>query len=283
MESAMLDRLLTIDRRVIFIIVGIAVILPALTKIKFPITRVSESTQMLYDRIDELPPESAIMISLDYGPSSMAELQPQLSALLHHCFARNLKVIGITPVYVDAVPLGRAEFENIAKKHNKQNGVDYCYLGYRPGFLALVLGFGKDIGEIYQRDAYRTLLTDIPLMQQLTNYDDIALLISLASGATPPIWVAYANARYNQAVAAGVTGVMVSDFFPYLDSGQMVGLLPGLKGAAEYEKLVKAAGYTTESGQGAPGMSIQSVVHIVLILLIVFCNVAHFITRRREN
>ena len=283
MESDMLDRLLTIDRRIIFIIVGVAVILPALTKIKFPITRVSESTQLLYDRIEELPPESAIMISLDYGPSSMAELQPQLAALLHHCFGRNLKVIGITPVYVDAVPLGRTEFENAAKKHNKKNGEDYCYLGYRPGFLALVLGFGKDIGEIYQRDAYRTLLTEIPLMQQLKNYDDIALLISLASGSTPPIWVAYANARYNQAVAAGVTGVMVSDFFPYLDSGQMVGLLPGLKGAAEYEKLIKAAGYTTESGQGAPGMSIQSVVHIVLILLIVFCNVAHLITRRREK
>ena len=279
----MLDRLLAIDRRIVFILVGVAVIIPALTKIKFPITRVSESTQMLYDKVDELPAGSVVMISLDYGPSSMAELQPQLVALLHHCFARNLRIVGIAPISVDAVPLGRAEFENIANKHDKQNGVDYCYLGYRPGFLALILGFGRDISEIYQRDVYRTPLKDIPLMQGVKNYDDIALLISLASVGSPPAWVAYAHSRFNQVVAAGVTGVMVSDFFPYIDSGQMVGLLPGLKGAAEYEKLIQDAGYTTESGQGAPGMSIQSVTHIMLILLIVLCNVAYFIARRREN
>jgi len=220
---------------------------------------------------------------LDYGPSSMAELQPQLVALLHHCFSRNLRVVGIAPISVDAVPLGRAEFENIAEMHNKQNSVDYCYLGYRPGFLALILGLGQDIGAIYKRDVYRTPLIEIPLMQDVKNYNDIALLITLASVGSPSAWVAYAHARYNQAIATGVTGVMVSDFYPYLDSGQMVGLLPGLKGAAEYETLIQAAGHTTSTGQGAPGMSIQSVVHIVLILLIVFCNIAYFVTRRRED
>jgi len=279
----MLDRLLTIDRRIIFILIGISVILPALAKIKFPVTKVSESTQMLYDKIESLPAASVVMISLDYGPASMAELQPQLVALLHHCFARDLRVIGITPASVDVVSLGRAEFENIGNQHNKKNGVDYCYLGYRPGFLAIILGFGKDISEIYQRDVYRTPLRDIPLMQQVKNYDNIDVLISLASGSSPAAWIQFAQARYNQVVAVGVTGVMVSDFFPYLDSKQLVGLLPGLKGAAEYEKLIKGAGYTTESGQGAPGMSIQSVVHIVLIFLVVFCNVAYFITQRREH
>ena len=283
MEETMLDRLLAIDRRIVFILVGVAVILPALTKIKFPITKVSESTQMLYDKIEEFPPGTVIMISLDYGPSSMAEIHPQLVALLHHCFARNLRVIGINPISVDAILLGKTAFEDIANKHNRQNGVDYCYLGYRPGFLALILGFGKDISEIYQRDVYRTPIGDIPLMQEVKNYDDIALLITLASVGSPPMWVAYAGARFNQTIAAGVVGVMVSDFYPYLDSGQMVGLLPGLKGAAEYEKLIKEAEYTTLSGQGAPGMSIQSVVHIVLILLIIFCNTIYFITRRGEN
>ena len=279
----MLGRLLTIDRRIIFILIGIAVILPALTKIKFPVTKVSTSTQMLYDKIEELPPASVVMISLDYGPSSMAELQPQLVALLHHCFARDLRVIGIAPIIFEAVPLGRAELETIGNKHNKEYGVDYCYLGYRPGSLAVLLGLGKDIGEIYKTDVYRTPLVDIPLMQQVKNYDDVELLITLASIASPPAWVAYVHSGFNQVLAAGVTGVMVSELYPYLDAGQLVGMLPGLKGAAEYEKLIKSAGYTTESGQGAPGMSIQSVVHIVLILLIIFCNVAYFINQRSEN
>ena len=105
----MLERLLSVDRRYIFILIGIAVVIPALTRAKFPITRVSESTQMLYDRIDALPAASVVMISMDYGPSSMAELQPQLVALLHHCFARNIRVIGVAPIIFEGVPLGRAE------------------------------------------------------------------------------------------------------------------------------------------------------------------------------
>ena len=279
----MLNRLLAIDRRIIFILIGIAVVLPVLTKVKFPVTRVSGSTQLLYDKIEALPSGSVVMISLDYGPSSMAELQPQLVALLHHCFARDLKVIGINPIIFEAVPLGRAEFETIGRKHNKENGVDYCYLGYRPGGLAVLLGLGADIGAIYKSDVYRTPIEDISLMREVKSYEDVDLLVALAALGSPPIWVAYIHSRFKQAIATGVTGVMVSELYPYLDSGQLVGLLPGLKGAAEYEKLVKADGYTTDSGQGAPGMSIQSVAHIVLILLIMFCNVAYFITRRSEN
>ena len=120
-------------------------------------------------------------------------------------------------------------------------------------------------------------------MQEVKNYGDVDLLVALASVGSPVLWVRYVNARFNQAVATGVTGVMVSELYPYLDAGQLVGLLPGLKGAAEYEKLIQEGGYTTDGGQGAPGMSIQSVVHIVLILLIVFCNIAYFITRRHES
>jgi hypothetical protein len=39
-------------------------------------------------------------------------------------------------------------------------------------------------------------------------------------------------------VAVGVTAVMAADMYPYLQSGQLIGMLSGLKGAAEYEKLV---------------------------------------------
>ena len=280
----MLDWLLTINRRTIFLLIGISVVLPALTKIKFPVTKVSESTQALYDEIEGFEAESVVMISLDYGPSSMAELQPQLVALLHHCFARNLKVIGVAPFIFEAVPLGMKELETIAQKHNKEYGVDYCYLGYKPGGLSVILDLGKAISKAYPKDASGRPLEDIPLMQRVKNYDNINLVISLASFGAPELWVKFVNARFQQQpIATGVTGVMVSDLFPYLDSKQLVGLLPGLKGAAEYEKLIQDAGYTTDIGQGAPGMSIQSVAHIVLILLIVFCNVVYFITRGREG
>jgi hypothetical protein len=52
------------------------------------------------------------------------------------------------------------------------------------------------------------------------------------------MWITYARPKYGLNVAVGVTAVMAADMYPYLQSGQLVGMLSGLKGAAEYEKLV---------------------------------------------
>ena len=67
----MLKKIMQIDRRIIFILVALAVIIPTLLKVSFPIT-VSEPTRKLYDYIEDLPPGSTVLIAFDYGPSSMA-------------------------------------------------------------------------------------------------------------------------------------------------------------------------------------------------------------------
>ena len=74
---------------------------------------------------------------------------------------------------------------------------------------------------------------------------------------------------------------MYTATFPYLNSGQLKGALPGLQGAAEYEQLVKTAGYSS-GGPAQAGMSIQSIVHYALVLLLILCNVGYFVTRHRE-
>jgi len=67
---------------------------------------------------------------------------------------------------------------------------------------------------------------------------------------------------------------MATSFYPFLSSGQMVGLLGGLKGAAEYEMLLK------KPGMGQKGMDAQSVSHLVIVLMIVWGNVGYFLKRK---
>ena len=83
----MLKKIMQIDRRIIFILVALAVIIPTLLKVSFPIT-VSEPPRKLYDYIEDLPSGSTVLIAFDYGPSSMAELQPMGMAFLRHCFRK---------------------------------------------------------------------------------------------------------------------------------------------------------------------------------------------------
>lgn len=271
----MLEKMMDIDRRIVFILVAVAVIIPTLLRVNFPIT-VSQPTQSVYDFIDELPEDSTILMAFNYGPSSLAELEPMAAAVLRHCFSKNVKVIGMTLFNVGA-RLGDRIMSDTAAEMEAVDGEDYIFLGFRPGSISVILGMGTAIDSVFDADYRGKPISDIPMMQDVKNYDHIALVLDLASSATPGAWIRFANTKYKQEVAAGVTGVMVSELYPYLQSGQLVGLMPGLLGAAEYETLIDTPEKATA------GMSVQSFVHVLVFVLVVVGNVAFFIQRRRTQ
>lgn len=271
----MLERLMNIDRRIIFILVALAVIIPTFLKVNFPIT-VSDPTRKIYNYIEDLPPKSTVLMAFNYGPSSLAELEPMAAAVLRHCFKKELRVIGMT-LFADGSTLGDEVIKDIADETGAVNGEDYVYLGYRPGRIQVLLGLGSSIESVFESDYAKKPLPEIPMMDDVKNYDQIDLVLDLASSASPTWWITYTNTRYNQQIAAGVTGVMVSELYPYLQTKQLVGLMPGLLGAAEYEKLIS----TPE--KGTAGMSVQSFVHLLIVALVIFGNVAFFIRRRKEQ
>ena len=131
------------------------------------------------------------MISLDYGPSSMADLQPQLTALLHHCFAKDLRVIGINWAGFDSVLLGQNEFDRVARLHGKTYGTDYCYLGYKPGGLANLLNMGTGISSVYPKNVYNNALTYVPMIKPIKNYYHISIVIDLVVVGSPPVCIDY--------------------------------------------------------------------------------------------
>ena len=50
-------------------------------------------------------------------------------------------------------------------------------------------------------------------------------------------WVQQVQARFHLPMVSGCTAVSAPEYYPYLQSGQLQGLLGGMAGAAEYEKL----------------------------------------------
>ena len=274
----MLKKIMQIDRRIIFILVALAVIIPTLLKVSFPIT-VSEPTRKLYDYIEDLPSGSTVLIAFDYGPSSMAELQPMGMAFLRHCFQKKIRVIGM-PLVTDGATLGYEIMQEAAKTTDAIDGEDYVYLGFRPGTIQVMLGMGTTINSIFESDYSESRkgkpLAEIPMMAGIKNYDQIDLVLDLASSSTTEAWIAYINTRYNQKIAAGVTGVIISQMYPYLQTEQLIGLMPGLLGAAEYETLIDTPAKATKR------MSVQSFVHLLVFGLVILGNVAFFI-QKREN
>ncbi len=271
----MIEKLMNIDRRIVFILVALAVIIPSLLNVSFPIT-VSQPTRSTYEYIEAMPAGSTLMIGFNYGPSSFAELHPMAKAVLHHCFRKKIRVIGMT-LLAEGATLGDKMLKGVAEETGAVYGEDYVYLGFRPGATQVLLGMGTAIDSVYEADYAKTPLAEIPMMADITNYEQIDLVLDLASGSSTEWWVIYTNTRYNQQIAAGVTGVIVSQMYPYLQTKQLIGLMPGLLGAAEYEKLIG------KPAKGTEGMSIQSFAHLLVVALVILGNIAFFIQRRQSE
>jgi hypothetical protein len=274
-----LVRLAKIDRRYIFLIVAVSVILPLLFPLHYPI-RVTRHTRAVFDIVDQIPPDSnPILISFEYGPSTMPECHPMAYAILRHAFARRVRVIGIT-LSADATGLGEKALQDVALEFGREYGKDYVFLGYKPGVSAVMLSIGEDIKTTFPQDFYGQSTSEIPMLADVHNYGQIPLVIPLTGSATATFWLIYAGARYHARVADGVTAVMASELYSYLQTKQLSGLLAGLKGAAEYEHLVRQAGYTQREGRASRGMDALSTMHLVIIAFIVLGNIGFFLSRR---
>ncbi|MEO0091755.1 MAG: hypothetical protein ABIK61_03480 [candidate division WOR-3 bacterium] len=269
------EKLGSIDRRIIYTIILLAVAVPLLLKIVMPI-RISETVRNAFNSIEQLPPGSVVMISIDYDAASEPELQPMLIAILRHCFKKDLKVI-LMGHWALGLPLGEIALNRVAAEYNKKYGEDYVNLGYRPGYTALIVGIGREIRDFFSTDYRNVPIDSFSFMRKIHNYQDISLLVGLEAGATGDAWVLYAGGRFQQKMFFGATGVVAPDLYPYLQSNQITGLISGLQGAAEYETLVK------KIGTGTLGMPTQSVVHGLIILFIILGNISYFVLRRRTK
>ena len=267
-----LETLASIDSRYIFILVALTVTIPILVPMGMPIT-VTREVQTVYDYIEKTPPGSTIMVALDYDPSSLAELYPMGLAVLRHAYSRKIKVIGMT-LWPSGLALGQMVMREAAVEI-AQEGEDYVYLGFVPGVASVIMGMGEDISAVFPVDHNKRPLSEIPAMKGVKNYKDIALLVDLAAGATPEAWIIYAGDNYGQTIAVGCTAVSAVGYYPFLNSKQIIGLIGGMKGAAEYEKLI------ANSGTATAGMDSQSIAHILIILLIAIANISYFAMRRK--
>jgi hypothetical protein len=120
-------------------------------------------------------------------------------------------------------------------------------------------------------------------------YDDVSFVMSLATGIHGEWWANLVNAQFNTDVAVGCTAVSAPKYFAFYESKQMFALLPGLKGAAEYETLIREGHEVIRNALSADvysaskGSDVQSVVYSLITLFIIIGNVAYISDLRRKK
>ena len=269
-------RLSQIDRRILFLIILICVVIPLLAGSRMKMS-VTQPVRGLYDAIDRLEPGSYVWLAADYDPGSMPELYPMNVVFVEHLFSRDIKVI-CAALWPPGPPLAQRVFDELAVKYGKTYGVDYVNLGFKEGREAVMVSVAEDMQTAFPEDFAGALWDSIPMLEGIRNLTDLEMIICVSAG-YPGIkeWIQQVSTRYDITTGGGVTAVSGPEMYPDIESGQLVGLLAGMKGAAEYEQLLQ------KPGLGVSGMVAQSYVHLMVVVFIILANVVFFIEKRRAG
>ena len=272
-----LASLAQLDKRIIFLFVFAAVAIPLFVRIGLPIEP-SKEVRGLYEAVEALPEGSVVYLAADFDPGSMPELLPMLETGLRHMFRRNLKIVAGS-LWPAAPPLVEKAFQEIGVgEFGKTYGVDFVNLGFKEGREVVMVSLGKSLGETYPTDYRGTPVDSLPVLYGIENLKDVAFLFNVSAGYPgTKEWVQQVQGRFDVSMGAGVTAVSAPEYYPYIQADQLVGLLGGLAGAAEYEILVGV------EAAGVKGMDAQSLGHIVIVAFIVLGNLVYFSGRRSKG
>jgi len=250
-------------------------------------TTISYEVQRGFDEMARLQAGARVLIPCDYDPPSAPELQPMTIAAIRFCLDHDLKIIimGLWPQGPQqanaalASVLGETPGETTTwKGKTLVYGTDWVNLGYQAGYELLIQRMGSSIPAAFPRDFRGTPIAELPLMQGVQNFNNIDFAINVTAGYPGVVeWVQFGVDRFRLKLLCGTTAVQAPLVYPYFESGQLRGILGGLKGASEFEELVGVPGKATKF------MLSQSLAHIIVILFIIVGNAAYFVGGRRKK
>lgn len=288
-----------LDRRFIFLLIGLSVLIPLLKPdwVNIPIKiSVKSKTPIVFNELNSLKAGDKVLVSFEYGASTKPEIHPMSVAVLQHLFSKGIKVYTV-PLWPEGLMMAKFALDEVVSSNlfKVKEHVDYVSLPYKAGGEIIIRGIATDLRTIFTQDINNTLLSEIPMMNGVNNISDFDFVFDLSAGVPGNAeWVQFACDEYNIPLSSGCTSIMVTDAIPYVESGQIRGILAGMPGAAEYEQMVfnylnnnRDSIYLNKNipiipGKATSRMSAQSVAHLLMVIFIVFGNISYYLIRRNK-
>ena len=218
-------------------------------------------------------------------------------AVLQHLFSKGIKVYTV-PLWPEGLMMAKFALDEVIASNlfDIKEHIDYVSFPYKAGGEIIIRGIATDIRSIFTQDVNNILLDDISMMDGVSKVSDFDFIFDLSAGVPGNAeWVLFACDEHNVPLSSGCTSIMVTDAIPYVESGQIRGILAGMPGAAEYEQMVfKYLNDLRESeilNEGAPiipgkatsRMSAQSVAHMLMVIFILLGNISYYLIQRRND
>jgi len=263
------------DPRVVYPIIFILVAAPLIQPIGLPLT-ISKEVRSVYDYLSQLPPESNVVAATDLQFTNWPELGGAMKAIFAYVLKRDLRLVAVEFSHLaQGTTMAEQALAEIQIPPGNKYGVDYVNIGYIPGEEGAIASFARDMLSVAVKDARGNSLNQLPIMKRVTTIKDIALWISIGGygGEYPERYLRQLQASYGTKIASVQTAGISPGVKPYVLSGQLIGLIPSVRGSAEFEKL------TGLMGQATILMDSQSLVPLFTIVAVALANIDMFATK----
>ena len=288
-----------LDRRIIFLLIGLAVLIPLIKPnwVALPI-KIDQNTNIVYQSISNLKENDKVLLSFAYGASTKPEVHPMAIGLLNHLFSKGVKVY-IVSLWPEGPIMAQQAMSTVKNSglFNIKDGSDYVMFDYKVGGFVVIKEIADNFRELYKQDYNGNAIEDLQIMEGVYSVEDFDFVFDFSAGVPGNAeWVQYACDPKNIPLSSGCTSIMVTDAIPYVESGQLQGILAGMPGAAEYEQLVYEymieeqqnnnkyinKNIEIQKGKAFARMSAQSVAHFLMVIFIIIGNIAYYYSRK-EN
>lgn|GEM_PF-6916861 len=218
-----------------------------------------------------LQPGDAVFIWIDYGFGAQEELDPMLQAVFLQLMRRGA-VICIASRSLEGGQIAETVLHAAAAAfpaYRDGYGVSWIDLGYRPAPDVALRAATVDLSAAYNGvDQSGRPLTGLPLASRLRaltpHYFRLAYVFDLGDGYAA--MMTYVSQVTGLPMIVGAISMEAPVIRPFVATGQIAAVIPGIRGAAEYETLLHAPGPATALDRGG------ALVALFILLLLALGN-----------
>jgi hypothetical protein len=190
--------------------------------------------------IEAVPADAPVLLVFDYQPSTVGEMEVAGASLLDHLLLLKHPHL----VLLSTSPTGSALAERFMsttladRTRNYVRGVQYVDLGYLPGGLAGVYDFAQNPSGTMPLGADSKPVWQSTVLAPVTRFSDFAAVIVLTDSVeSGRVWIEQsASSRGESSMVIAASAQAGPMLLPYVDSGQVNGLISGINGAAGAEQ-----------------------------------------------
>ncbi len=205
---------------------------------------VPNETVVAIQSVEAVPENAPVLLIFDYQPATVGEMEATGASLIDHLIVMRHPRIALLSTSATGPALAEHFMSTVIVDKGQPKytrGVDYVDLGYLPGELAGVRRFAQNPSatlpfEAGTRGAQSVWGTGV--LSHVERYSDFAAVIVLTDSVeTGRTWVEQTQLERGNGLLVLVSSAQAGPMLmPYVDSGQVNGMVSGIYGAAGTEQ-----------------------------------------------